>query len=154
MKGLIVKIFLLFIVPSWIFGQETTEDLMGYWIEQGGDPVNTLSTLLVFEKGNTGQISGKLYFLESEDEHQAFKLRNIQVSDQSFSFYVEHTSISFYGQYDPKTLKFSGAYYLDDDLVIEAVHQKLDPVKARRIEKHKRLVPKKHIDHTSGILIG
>jgi hypothetical protein len=154
MKRLSVKIMILFWMPLGLLGQQSAESLMGYWVEQGRESEITLSTLLVFEKSNAGDISGKLYFLDSEDENQAFKLQNIKVTDQSFSFFVEHTSISFYGRFNPQASTLSGAYYLNDDLVIESVHEKLDPEKAQRIERQQKFVPKKHIDHTSGLIIG
>lgn len=136
------------------FAQVTPANLTGYWLEKESPDKISLSTLLVFSLDESGEMEGSVYFMDSDDSEREFKLSNIKIGDVEISFNIGNTTISFLGQMDHDTAMFSGVFYLDDGVRVEVKHQKLDDQTVNRLEAGRRFIPKKHIDHTDGVLTG
>jgi len=153
MKQLIATLIFTY---SFILGlaQIAPANLTGYWLEKESPDKLSLSTLLVFNLDDSGNMKGSVYFMDSDDSEREFKLSDIKVGDNKISFSIGKTAISFQGQMDPGSAAFSGVFYFDDVVRVEVEHQKLDDQTINRLETTKRLLPKKQIDHTAGLLIG
>lgn len=136
------------------FAQLSDDALLGYWIEEDNSNAISLSTLLIFSKSDNGQLEGSVYFLDSDDHTREFPLTHIQFEDDSFSFMVSNTSISFYGKINEKHSGFSGSYMLDDNTSIPAIHQKVDDDHLRLIRDEFKKCQRKEIDHTDGVMTG
>jgi len=144
-------VFMVFLVPH-IRAQVNCNNLTGYWMELDGKNYNSLSTLLVFDTNESGEIEGSVFFMKSENQHREFALSKIKVDETGLSFIIENTGISFNGKLDEKGLCFSGTFYLDGKTVSEAMHQKLDEQKVKKLCNPPE--PRKIIDHNDGVMIG
>jgi len=152
MKSMVVSILFLFFLMGSLFSQTKADKLVGYWMESEKGEQISLSSLLVFDKNEDGEISGSVFFMESDDNTREFVLSEIEIQDENFSFTIDNTTISFLGRFDDKGAFFSGTFFLEGDMVIEAVHQKLDNDKIEDIKNPP--IPRKEIDHTDGVMIG
>lgn len=149
-------ILILFCFSSAVFSfaQVAPVHLAGYWLEKDSGNELSLSTLLVFDVNAEGKVEGSLYFMESEDCNQRFALDDIRIDGNDVSFNIGKTAISFFGEMNPETAGFSGAFYFDEGDRIEVEHQKLDDQTINRLETRRSLIPKKHIDYADGVFIG
>lgn len=135
-----------------LFSQTKADQLIGYWMESEKGEQISLSSLLVFDKNEEGEIKGSVFFMESDDNTREFALSQIEIQDEKFSFIIDNTTISFLGKFDDKGQFFSGTFLLEGNTVIEAVHQKLDEKKVKGIKNP--VIQRKEIDHTDGVMIG
>jgi hypothetical protein len=152
MKSVVASILFLFFLMSSLFSQSTVDKLVGYWMESGEGEQISLSSLLVFDKNEEGELMGSVFFMESDDNTREFALSKIEIQDENFSFIIDNTTISFLGKFDDKGLFFSGTFLLEGNTVIEAVHQKMDDIKIEELKNPP--IPRKQIDHTDGVMIG
>jgi len=152
MKSVVVSILCVFFLMSSLFSQTKADKLVGYWMESEKGEHISLSSLLVFDKNEEGEIKGSVFFMESDDNTREFALSKIEIQDENFSFIIDNTAISFLGRFDDKGLFFSGSFFLEGNTVIEVVHQKLDEKKVQVLKNP--VIPRKEIDHTDGVMIG
>ncbi len=152
MKSIVVSILFLFFLVSGLFSQAKADKLVGYWMESEGSEQISLSSLLVFDKNEEGEIKGSVFFMESDDNTREFALSKIEIQDENFSFIIDNTAISFLGKFDDNGLFFSGTFFLEGNTVIEAVHQKLNDKTIKKIKNPP--IPRKEIDCTDGVMIG
>lgn len=77
------------------FAQIANEKLAGYWIEKSDGDELSLSTMLVFDVDETGELEGSVYFMESKNSDRKFVLADISLEGNTFSFRIEQTTIRF-----------------------------------------------------------
>lgn len=152
MKIIIATIWLSIFSAMGLFSQTNADKLVGYWMESEKGEQISLSSLLVFDKNEDGEIKGSVFFLKSEDNTREFALSQIEIQDEKFSFIIDNTTISFLGKFDDKGMFFSGTFFLEGNTVIEAKHQKLDEQKVKKLCNPPE--QRKNIDHTAGVMIG
>lgn len=152
MKIIIATIWLSIFSAMGLFAQTKADKLVGYWMESEKGEQISLSSLLVFDKNEKGELKGSVFFMESEDNTREFALSQIEIQDEKISFIIENTTISFLGKFDDKGMFFSGTFFLEGNTVIESRHQKLDEQKVKKLRNPPE--PRKLIDHTAGLLIG
>jgi hypothetical protein len=154
MKHIIATITIVLSGVLFSAAQVAPSNLSGYWLEKESPDQLSLSTLMVFNLNSAGEMEGVIYFMDSDDSNQEFRLSNIRIDGNDISFHIGQTTISFLGEVDPKSAAFSGVFYLDEGVTVEVKHQKLDEKSINSLENSRRYVPKKQIDHTDGVLIG
>ena len=152
MKIFFASVWVFIFSVMGLFSQTKTDKLVGYWMESEKAEQISLSSLLVFDKNEEGEIVGSVFFMESDDCNREFALSKIEIQDQSFSFIIDNTTISFLGKFDDKGMYLSGTFFLEGNSVIEAVHKKLDTKTLKDIRNP--VTPRKVIDHTDGLMIG
>lgn len=140
-----------------ICAQIANEKLAGYWMEKSEGDDLSLSTLLVFDVDETGELEGSVYFMESKNSDRKFTLADILMEGNKFSFRIEQTTISFYGELNAAGEISKGTFYLEDKTSLEVLHEKLSNDNLRGIfdwPQFKERFIKKEVGADDGLLIG
>lgn len=152
-----IFIFLIFFTAAGILAQQNHDNLAGYWMERETDNEFSLSTLLVFDINIDGRLEGRVYFMDSEDSNRSFALDRIKIDDNKFSFQIESTTISFFGELNEAGHISNGTFMLDSENSFEVSHQKLTGSNLKDIiglpDMKKRII-RRHVDSDDGLMTG